>query len=180
MRMHRLRASRQGKSVHGPENRLSRNHWTWSTKRLHYVDILRESKRLARLIHFGYPQWGGRLQPLLPEPDVPLSRYLGSLRSLSRGASASRFRDASTTFPFRNAHFRPLPSRAGFHLRGLVSPLPLPGYLSGPSCRGFQPLCQGLVDHPLYFVFESPLSTFADVSRFGLLQDYYIGSANIR
>ncbi len=123
-----------------------------------------ESKRLARLIPSDTLEAVSNLS--FPNPGIHLSAYLGSLRCLSGGASASRFRDASTTFPFRNAHFRLFSSRAGFQFRGVRNSLPVPGYLSGPSCRGFEPLCQGLVDHPLYFVFESPLSTFAGVNHF--------------
>ncbi len=123
-----------------------------------------ESKRLARLIPLDTLE-------AVSNPSFPNRAYTFQRTSALYGVSLEAHRPHVSVMHLPRSHSGTHTSVLS-HLGqasifgGGVSPLPVPGYLSGPSCRGFEPLCQGLVDHPLYFVFESPLSTFAGINHF--------------
>ncbi len=106
-----------------------------------------ESKRLARLIPSDTLE-------AVSNPSFPNRAYTFQRTSALYGVSLEAHRPHVSVMHLPRSH-------SGTHtsvlshlgqasIFGGVSPLPVPGYLSGPSCRGFEPLCQGLVDHHLY------------------------------
>jgi hypothetical protein len=134
-----------------------------------------ESKRLARLIP-------SDILEAVSNPSFPNRAYTFQRTSALYGVFLEAHRPHVSVMHLPCSH-------SGTHTSVLshlgqasifgegVSPLPVPGYLSGPSCRGFQPLAAVAFSVAFVLCFEFPLSIFASINCFKLHQDYYMDSA---